>query len=136
MTRPNEKEVLLQLFNKIYNDAHSYVQEQLVAKMKILEAMYIRQCIDLLEGLMMQDPEAPPVVFSDSHLEKLFLFSLMWSLGSVLELEARHALQSFVVNHPSKCDWPKCKVYESFVLKFKGRHSFLMKNILFFRKMK
>lgn len=110
MTRPNEREVLVELFNKIYNDAHTFVQEQLVAKMKILEAMYIRQCIDLLEGLLMQDPEAAQIVFSQSHLEKLFLFSLMWSLGSVLELEARSALQSFVVNHPSKCDWPKCKV--------------------------
>lgn len=39
------------LFHKIYGDAHTFVQTKLHAKMTLLEALYIRQCIDLLEGL-------------------------------------------------------------------------------------
>ncbi|XP_023289507.1 dynein heavy chain 8, axonemal, partial [Orussus abietinus] len=46
-------------------------------------------------------------VISEAHLEKLFLFSLMWSLGAVLELDGRQELETFLVKHPSKCDWPK-----------------------------
>ncbi|RLU26152.1 hypothetical protein DMN91_002318 [Ooceraea biroi] len=41
------------------------------------------------------------------HIEKLFLFSLMWSLGAVLELDGRLALQEYLVNHESNCNWPK-----------------------------
>lgn len=47
----NEARVLRTLFHKIYGDAHTFVQTKLQTKMMLLEALYIRQCIDLLEGL-------------------------------------------------------------------------------------
>jgi len=47
----NEAGVLRTLFHKIYGDAHTFVQTKLHTKMTLLEALYIRQCIDLLEGL-------------------------------------------------------------------------------------
>lgn len=47
----NEAGVLRMLFRKIYGDAHTFVQTKLQTKMMLLEAIYIRQCIDLLEGL-------------------------------------------------------------------------------------
>jgi len=47
----NEAGVLRMLFHKIYGDAHTFVQTKLHTKMMLLEALYIRQCIDLLEGL-------------------------------------------------------------------------------------
>lgn len=46
-----EAGVLRTLFYKIYGDAYTFVQTKLHAKMMLLEALYIRQCIDLLEGL-------------------------------------------------------------------------------------
>lgn len=45
----------MELFNRIYGDAYSYVQTKLVAKMTLLEAIYIRQCIDLLIGLLKEE---------------------------------------------------------------------------------
>ncbi|XP_011309278.1 dynein heavy chain 5, axonemal-like, partial [Fopius arisanus] len=48
----------------------------------------------------------PNSTFTDKHLERIFLFSMMWSLGAVLELDARLHLQDFFLNHASKCDWP------------------------------
>ncbi|XP_034939850.1 dynein heavy chain 8, axonemal [Chelonus insularis] len=95
-----QAEILREFFDKIYEDAHNFVQTKLVNKMKLLEAIYIRQCIDLLDGLL-----ARTSVSSD--LEKLFLFSLMWSLGAVLELDGRSALEEFFLTHPSKLNWPK-----------------------------
>ncbi|OAD58895.1 Dynein heavy chain 8, axonemal [Eufriesea mexicana] len=103
---PAQAEVLNNLFNKIYDDAHTFVQTRLPVKMNLLEAIYIRQCIDLLEGLLTTNKDSK--VLPDYHIEKIFLFSLMWSLGAVLELEERNALQEFLLHHESKCNWPKC----------------------------
>ncbi|CAL7938026.1 unnamed protein product [Xylocopa violacea] len=105
-------ELLDSLFNKIYNDAHTFVQTKLPVKMKLLEAIYIRQCIDLLEGLLSPSKNLTKTL-TDHHVEKIFLFSLMWSLGAVLELEERNALEQFLLNHESKCNWPKCKEDET-----------------------
>lgn len=63
-------------------------------------------------------------VLHDKHLERLFLFSMMWSLGAVLELEDRTKLEEVAVTHPSKMDWPKCKEDETifeFVVNDNGR---------------
>ncbi|XP_024940596.1 dynein heavy chain 8, axonemal [Cephus cinctus] len=103
----HDVEVLRELFDRLYGDAHTFVQTKLQAKMSLLEALYIRQCTDLLEGLLAFDSD-PSKSLSDSHIERLFLFAVMWSLGAVLELEDRNALQEFVLSHESKCDWPKC----------------------------
>jgi dynein heavy chain len=47
-------------------------------------------------------------VWTDKQLERLVLFSIMWSVGAVLELEDRSKMEQFVTTHPSKLDWPKC----------------------------
>ncbi|XP_034179159.2 dynein heavy chain 8, axonemal kl-3 [Osmia lignaria lignaria] len=110
---PAEVDVLRGFFNKIYNDAHTFVQTKLPVKMVLLEAIYIRQCIDLLEGLLGKSDNHDSKILSDHHIEKIFLFSLMWSLGAVLELEERNMLQDFCVRHESKCHWPHCQEDET-----------------------
>lgn len=45
--------------------------------------------------------------WTEKQLERLFLFSMMWSLGALLELEDRARLEQFMLTHPSKMDWPK-----------------------------
>lgn len=47
-----EAEVLRGLFAKLYDDLHSFVQIRLKAKMAIREALYIRQCYDVLQGIL------------------------------------------------------------------------------------
>nr|CAD7399061.1 unnamed protein product [Timema poppensis] len=106
LRRPSqETQVLRPLFEKIYAELHEYVQVRLSPKMAVLEAIYIRQCTDILEGII--DTEDGPRTFNESHLERIFLFSLMWSLGALLELDDRDRLEEFVLHHPSKLDWPK-----------------------------
>lgn len=95
--RPKEEaDMLKEFFDKIYDDLHTFVQTKLKAKMKILEALYIRQCCDVLEGLL------PTGTLPKQHLERIFLFTLMWSLGAMLELEDRDRLETFVLSHSSK----------------------------------
>lgn len=99
---------LRKFFDKIYADLHQFVQTKLEPKMKLLEAIYIRQTCDLLKGLIIEN-----VKYTEPHLERLFLFSLMWSLGAVLELDDRDKMEEFVLNHSSKMKWPKSETKES-----------------------
>ncbi|KAI4493643.1 hypothetical protein M0804_001819 [Polistes exclamans] len=104
-TRPNQEANTLRiLFHKIYDDALTFVLTKLEAKMTLLEALYIRQSIDLLNGLLTDNDTSK--VLTNTHLEKIFLFSIMWSLGAVLELDTRYALQEFFVAHKSRLNWP------------------------------
>ncbi|XP_063230049.1 dynein axonemal heavy chain 8-like [Bacillus rossius redtenbacheri] len=109
--RSQEATVLRPLFEKIYSDLEEFVNVRLTAKMNTLDAIYIRQCTDILEGVI--DVLNAPTVLSDEHLHRLFLFSLMWSLGALLELDDREKWQNFVLNHKSQLDWPKIAENES-----------------------
>ncbi|XP_041975311.1 dynein axonemal heavy chain 8 [Aricia agestis] len=111
-----ESDVLRATFNKVYDDIHSFVQQKLPAKIKLLEAIYIRQCIDVLEGLLaIETPSGKP--HTDRHLERLFVFAMMWSLGAVLELEDRLRMAEFMTKLPVRIDWPGGKSKE-FVMPF------------------
>lgn len=46
---------------------------------------------------------------TDRHMERLFLFSMMWSLGAVLELDGRLKMAEFMTKLPVKMDWPGAK---------------------------
>lgn len=52
---------------------------------QILECMYVRQALDLLDGLIPASDQEMSAV----HLQKLIVFAVMWSLGAVLEIEDR-----------------------------------------------
>lgn len=94
---PQESQTLRTCFYQIYEDALVFVNSKLLSKMTVLEAIYIRQTIDLLNGLLTGVKLAKP-----AHLEKLFIFALMWSLGALLELEDRIQLESFISTHKSR----------------------------------
>lgn len=93
----SEADTFRRCFNALYADAYTFVQTKLAAKMKILEALYIRQALDILDGLLQMDATK-----SAKYIERIFLFALMWSLGAVLELEDRSKLDLFLLKHPSK----------------------------------
>ncbi|XP_045464438.1 dynein axonemal heavy chain 8-like isoform X2 [Harmonia axyridis] len=101
-----EAAVLKNLFNSIYADLQLFVLIKLKPKMFLREAMYIKQCCDVLQGIL--DVEEENRSWTDKQLERLFLFALMWSLGALLELEDRIKMELFVTTHPSNLDWPKC----------------------------
>jgi len=49
--------------------------------------MYVRQAIDLLEGLFVCTDENKEL--NVHHVQKLIVFAIMWSLGALLELDDR-----------------------------------------------
>ena len=53
----------------------------------MLECMYIRQAIDLLEGLIPPGDEGKDI--STVHMQKLILFAIMFSVGALLEIDDR-----------------------------------------------
>ncbi|KAB0796033.1 hypothetical protein PPYR_10094 [Photinus pyralis] len=110
--QPGEAEVLKNFFNKVYDDLHNFLQVKLKPKMAIREALYIRQCCDMLQGLLTTVDDIPRT-YSDKHLERFFIFSVMWSLGAALELDDRSKLEQYAVKMPVKMDWPKCMTDES-----------------------
>lgn len=70
----NEARVLRMLFDKIYGDAHTFVQTKLQTKMMLLEALYIRQCIDLLEGLNVGNSD-PTSKYENFSFTNIYIFT-------------------------------------------------------------
>ena len=61
-----------------------YVTHSLV---QVLECNNIVQAMNILEGLIPGEDAPKPA--DGNHLSKLFVFSLMWSVGALLELDDR-----------------------------------------------
>nr|AAK60623.1 axonemal dynein heavy chain 8 long form [Mus musculus] len=100
-----EASVFLSLYDKVFEDAYTYMKLSLNPKMQLLECNYIMQSLNLLEGLIPSKEEGG--VSSGDHLHKLFVFGLMWSLGALLELDSREKLEVFLRGHGSKLNLPE-----------------------------
>lgn len=57
--------------------------------MNVLEAFVIRQCCDLLQGLIPSKEDKEGGAMSAAHYGRLYVFTIMWSIGAFLELEDR-----------------------------------------------
>jgi len=66
--------------------------------------MYVRQALDLLEGLIPESEDNKDI--SPNHLKLLIVFSIMWSLGALLELGDRQKVcLSSIRNQPFLWDY-------------------------------
>ncbi|XP_074024884.1 dynein axonemal heavy chain 8 [Numenius arquata] len=100
-----EAEVLQSLYDRIFEPSYTYMKLNLNPKMELLECNYIMQSINLLEGLIPSKEEGG--LSTTSHLDKLFCFAIMWSLGALLELDSRDKLEAFIRAHDNKLDLPE-----------------------------
>lgn len=73
--------------------------------------MFHHQSVNLLESLI--PTKQAGGLSSSHHLERLFVFCLMWSLGALLELEDRDKLESFIREHESGLDVPETQSGET-----------------------
>ncbi|XP_077412422.1 dynein axonemal heavy chain 8-like [Vanacampus margaritifer] len=99
-----EAENIINLYDRIFWDAYSFMRQNLKPKMPFLECNYIMQSCNILEGLI--PTKQMGGLANDKHLERLFVFGLMWSLGSLLELEDRDKMEAFIREHSSHIDLP------------------------------
>ncbi|CAF0945608.1 unnamed protein product [Adineta steineri] len=103
----SESDVLLDLYAKSFPAALTYTLQSLDPKMPLLESMYARQSLDLLEGLIHKDKAPSPDV-----LGRLYVFALMWSVGALLELFDRKKLEEHLVEKKN-LDLPPIKGEET-----------------------
>ncbi|KAG8199526.1 hypothetical protein JTE90_009368 [Oedothorax gibbosus] len=99
----SEANILRGLFAKIFAELCRYVMLSLNPKMDLLECNYMKQTMDLLDGLI----PTKNTSISPLHYERLFVFSLMWSFGALLELDHRSRMEVFLKKHKPKLDLPE-----------------------------
>jgi len=108
LTRPpSESSLLKDCFHASFDDLYTYVRYSLEPKMKLLECNYIKQAIDLLQGLIPAEEAGKTV--PPTFIKRLYTFAVMWSLGAVLELEDRARLQERMQSIDPKMDLPALK---------------------------
>uniref|UniRef100_G3NTE1 Dynein, axonemal, heavy chain 5 n=1 Tax=Gasterosteus aculeatus aculeatus TaxID=481459 RepID=G3NTE1_GASAC len=91
---PQEAEVLRELFTSSFSELYRFCVQSLEFKMDMLEAFVIMQCINMLQGLI-------PPKLSREHLERLYVFALMWSTGALLELDDRRKMEMWLRGNES-----------------------------------
>ncbi|XP_030612273.1 dynein heavy chain 5, axonemal [Archocentrus centrarchus] len=98
-----QADALKRCFDCCYQDLLDFVFTAVSPKMQVLECMYIRQTIDLLQGLL---PAVEDKQGGQGHVGRLFVFAVMWSLGALLELDDRAKMEAFLQGHSSSLDLP------------------------------
>ncbi|XP_073529664.1 dynein axonemal heavy chain 8-like [Phyllobates terribilis] len=107
--RPAEERDIFQvLYDKVFEDAYTFMNLNLHPKMQLLEGNYITQSINILEGCTPTTAEYG--IADPGRLHRLFVFALMWSLGSLLEQDGRDRFEAFLRNHKCELDLPEADV--------------------------
>eukprot|EP01135_Chromosphaera_perkinsii_P008183 Nk52_evm5s1178 gene=Nk52_evmTU5s1178 len=101
-----EKSVLQPLFESSFENALVFIENNLNPKMHILQANIIKQAMTLLAGLLPEGGNAEKSVY-----EKIYAFTIMWSVGALLELSDRALLQEHLLK-ATQLPWPKLEEEE------------------------
>ncbi|NWQ86048.1 DYH5 protein, partial [Burhinus bistriatus] len=100
-----EAEILRQLYSSSFPDLYCFSIQSLQCKTEMLEAFVITQSINMLQGLI--PPKEQGGELTPKYLERLYIFSLTWSVGALLELEDRRKMEHWLRNHTTiKLDLP------------------------------
>ncbi|XP_046703899.1 dynein axonemal heavy chain 5-like [Silurus meridionalis] len=109
---PHEAQVLRELFSGSFPELYRFSVQCLDYKMDMLEAFIIMQCINVLQGLL-QVPKEQGGEVAREHMERLYVFALMWSVGALLELDDRRKMESWLRRHDSiRLDLPDASHHE------------------------
>ncbi|XP_034553818.1 dynein heavy chain 5, axonemal isoform X3 [Notolabrus celidotus] len=98
---PQEADILRELFSSSFSELYCFSVQSLEFKMDMLEAFVIMQCINMLQGLI--PPKEQCGDLSREHLERLYVFALMWSTGALLELNDRRKMEVWLRGNSSIC---------------------------------
>ena len=101
---PLEAETLMSLFHSCFTQLYQHNLTSFVPKMELLECNYISQCIALMQGLIPKKEDGSSV--DAGYLKRVFVFTLMWSIGALLELDDRAKMEEFLRQNASHLDFP------------------------------
>ncbi|KAG8442619.1 hypothetical protein GDO86_011415 [Hymenochirus boettgeri] len=94
---PQEGEILRKLYSASFSDLYRFSVQSLEHKIEMLEAFVIMQSINMLQGLITLKDQGGEI--TEKHLERLYVFSLMWSIGAMLELDDRKKMEQWLRSH-------------------------------------
>ncbi|XP_059149715.1 dynein axonemal heavy chain 5-like isoform X1 [Physella acuta] len=105
----HEKDILMGLFEGSFTALWNYAIQNLEFKMDILEAFVISQACKLMTGLItMKDEKEGTGQLPREVYERIYIFTLMWSIGAFLELDDRAKMEEFLRKHETiRLDLPK-----------------------------
>ena len=86
--RPKEADNLKPLFERFIPPLIECLNKQVKAVMYSTDGIYLNSCFKLLEALL-ESSVANKTFCSEEQMERLFIYSLCWSFGALLELEDR-----------------------------------------------
>ncbi|KAJ3396765.1 Dynein heavy chain 5, axonemal [Lobulomyces angularis] len=116
----NEVAVLQTLFNSHFGKILEFLLIECRPKMEIAKVSYVLNVCTLLTELIPKT-DANKTQISADYLERLFIFSVIWSIGALLELDERKKLQVFMLEKCSGLKFPQLDpnsldtLYEYFV---------------------
>ncbi|CAF0809445.1 unnamed protein product [Rotaria sordida] len=90
-------EILMRLFESSFPFIYRYFSLYLKSKMPVLECMIVSQACKLLNGLLLSKEAKDQLTVQ--HIERLYVFAIMWSVGAFLELDDRARLQDYLLNN-------------------------------------
>lgn len=98
--REDEASILRGLYAKyVYAppqvDLYNWLHRNVSNVMRVSDVHLITNCFNLLEGLLL-DPDNEQKLYKQEELERMFLYCLVWSLGSLLEVDDRLKLSHYL----------------------------------------
>ncbi|KAL0250960.1 hypothetical protein GEMRC1_000174 [Eukaryota sp. GEM-RC1] len=83
------------MFDSHIDKCFTFLRVNCLPVMKLFEQHQVTQCFTLLTALI-PAPESTFELKSNLHLERVFVFALIWSLGAALEAEDRQKFDEFL----------------------------------------
>ncbi|BFZ10052.1 hypothetical protein BsWGS_13093 [Bradybaena similaris] len=92
-TRPHmEAHVLLKTFQKTLDPVISFVLSNTKCHLHLSEVGMLKTCLDLLAAMLTDNIE----VSGELHIERIYLFCLIWSFGGLLDISDRRAFSDLL----------------------------------------
>ncbi|XP_033755107.1 LOW QUALITY PROTEIN: dynein heavy chain 5, axonemal-like [Pecten maximus] len=105
-----EQGIIMDLFERSFKQLYQYSVQNFEFKMEVLEAFVITQATKIMTGLIPVKDDKDSNQITAAHYERLYIFTLMWSIGAFLELDDRAKLEEYIRNTDEvTLDLPPCR---------------------------
>ncbi|VDN16894.1 unnamed protein product [Dibothriocephalus latus] len=104
----SDADKLFDMANQVFPKLIKFVLQELPVDMRFLEAFYVTQFGRVFDAVAPSLDTLPP-----AGLERLFVFSLTWSFGALLDLDGRERLDHFLRKSGFKINLPPDRILDA-----------------------
>ncbi|XP_033231151.1 dynein heavy chain 5, axonemal [Belonocnema kinseyi] len=120
---PMEQEVFEKSFEESFIQVYTWITQNSVLAVQVLKTNMVRQMLCLLEGLVPPEVEMEeeededevekykPQPMTPEHLERFYVFALVWGIGALLENADRLKFDEFLRSNFESLDLPRSERY-------------------------